>query len=77
MGKWMDGYLEKLELNRLENLTGGGGNGSTCSTRSASSPPGRGSTGWSMPEPSTRSAPWSGTAVRPMTATPDPARAKA
>ena len=24
MGKWMDGYLEKLELNRLENLTGGG-----------------------------------------------------
>jgi acetyl-CoA carboxylase carboxyltransferase component len=24
MGKWMDGYLERLDLNRLENLTGGG-----------------------------------------------------
>lgn len=24
MGKWMDGYLEKLEANRLENLEGGG-----------------------------------------------------
>ena len=24
MGKWMDGYLEQLETNRLENLTGGG-----------------------------------------------------
>ena len=24
MGKWMDGYLERLERNRLENLTGGG-----------------------------------------------------
>jgi len=25
MGKWMDGYLEKLEQNRLANLTAGGG----------------------------------------------------
>jgi len=24
MGKWMEGYLEKLEANRLENLAGGG-----------------------------------------------------